>query len=72
MAAAAQTPGPARIRQGLATPDQVAALLEVTPATMAKWRTRGEGPPWIKVGRRILYRWTAVEKWMESRECGGR
>jgi hypothetical protein len=30
-------------------------------------RLRGDGPPYRKVGRRVLYAWQDVERWMDAR-----
>jgi helix-turn-helix protein len=32
-----------------------AEILGVVPATLCKWRATGEGPPYLKIGRRRLY-----------------
>jgi hypothetical protein len=40
-----------------------------TPICRDHWqrmRQRGEGPPWIKCGRRCLYRWADVVAWLEA------
>jgi excisionase family DNA binding protein len=50
---------------------QVMRLLRVSKRTLQRLRQKGNGPPHIKVGRRILYRRQAVEKWLEAREKGG-
>ena len=36
-------------------------------ATLAKYRTVGGGPVFIRYGRRILYRPSALEEWKASR-----
>jgi predicted DNA-binding transcriptional regulator AlpA len=37
-----------------------------SPRTVQRWRATGEGPPYIRVGRRILYRRSDVEAWLSS------
>lgn len=37
------------------TPDQAAARLHVSRATLANWRVKGEGPRFLKFGRKVLY-----------------
>jgi len=39
----------------LLTPIQAAAILQVKPNTLAKWRVTGEGPSFIHVGRVVRY-----------------
>ena len=35
---------------------------------LARGRTDGTGPDFCKVGRKVLYRRSAIEKWLASRE----
>lgn len=37
-----------------------------SPAALAQWRHRGEGPRYHKVGRRILYQGEALNQFLES------
>jgi len=49
----------------LGTPKQVAEALHTTPASLAQMRYRGDGPKFIRAGRRrVLYRWADVEQWI--------
>lgn len=49
----------------LATPKEVAKALHTTPASLAQMRFRGDGPPFVRAGRRrVLYRWSDVEQWI--------
>jgi hypothetical protein len=49
----------------LATPKEVAEVLRTTPARLAQMRYRGDGPHFIRAGRRrVLYRWVDVEQWI--------
>ena len=36
---------------------------QVSAATIATWRSRGNGPPYVKVGGKVLYRVSDVEGW---------
>jgi len=38
--------------------------------TWQKYRARGDGPPFYKVYRKILYRWSEVVAWIEARRVG--
>jgi hypothetical protein len=42
---------------------QTAALLRLSVTTMARWRTQGLGPPYLKVGGRVLYDHAVVIAW---------
>ncbi len=52
---------------GLLNEQQTAAYLEVAAHTLRNWRSRGEGPPYISIGRRIGYRLPDLERWLETR-----
>ena len=50
------------------TPEKLAEELETTAGTLATWRHTGRyNLPFIKVGRKVLYRVEDVQKWLESR-----
>lgn len=54
-----------------ATPLQVVALLPgLTEHTLAQWRYRREGPPYRKLGARILYPIDLLDKWVEEHGHG--
>ena len=46
----------------------LAEELMVKPDTLARWEARREGPPCVRVGRKVFYRRDAVEAWLLSRE----
>jgi excisionase family DNA binding protein len=50
------------------TQDEAAAELKVCRRTLDRWRQLGEGPPVTKVGRRILYRRTSLQRWLAAQE----
>ncbi len=56
----------------LLTVAQLAALLQVPPQTLYGWRTRGEGPRGLRVGRHVRYRQRDVDKWLDTRGEAGR
>ena len=51
--------------------EDLAGQLSVTTDTLARWATQGSGPPRIRIGRRVLYRRSSVEKWLSAMEMGG-
>jgi predicted DNA-binding transcriptional regulator AlpA len=51
----------------LLTPKEAAKLLKVSLSWLAKARMRGEGPPYVKVGRSIRYVEGTLVQWMKSR-----
>jgi excisionase family DNA binding protein len=52
----------------LLTPNEAAKLLKVSLSWLAKARMRGDGPPYIRVGRQIRYSEAALLQWMKSRQ----
>jgi predicted DNA-binding transcriptional regulator AlpA len=52
----------------LLTAAEAARVLKVSTSWLAKARMRGDGPPYIKVGRAIRYSEAAILQWMKSRQ----
>ncbi len=46
--------------------EAVARHIGSNPATLRYWRHTGEGPISFKVGRRVLYRKTDVDAWLDA------
>jgi predicted DNA-binding transcriptional regulator AlpA len=49
------------------TADQAAKVVGLAPSTLAKLRLNGNGPPYCKLGRRVVYRREDLEAWLETR-----
>jgi hypothetical protein len=47
------------------------ARTSIKRVTWQHYRARGEGPPFYKINRKILYRWSEVVAWIEARRVGG-
>ena len=43
--------------------DEAAMLLGLSPKTLAQWRWRGEGPPYIKRFKRVFYNIESLKRW---------
>lgn len=52
----------------LLTTVEVAQYLRVGVNTLEQWRSRGKGPAFVRVGRRVRYRRREIEEWMEHQE----
>ena len=48
------------------TTSELVVRLRTSPETVRYWRYISYGPPGIKVGRRVLYSSTDVERWLVS------
>jgi predicted DNA-binding transcriptional regulator AlpA len=51
----------------LLTARDAANLLRLSASWMAKARMRGDGPPYVKLGRSIRYTEAGILEWMNSR-----
>src|SRR5450759_36672 len=49
-------------------PDEAAAVLGMSPKTLANWRVSGYGPPWARFGGSVRYDSVRLYQWMESQE----
>ncbi len=56
--------------QELLTPTEVADQLRVDTRTLSRWRSEGNGPTYVRVGRAIRYDQLAVSNWLGSRSAG--
>ncbi len=50
----------------LLRPDELASFLGIPVATIYRWRSRGDGPRGIRVGRHVRYRIEDVERWLDE------
>ena len=48
------------------TEDELAAEFGVTRKTIRNWRALGEAPLVTRIGRKIFYAQTDVQKWLQS------
>ncbi len=46
---------------------RAAELIGMSKRTLEKWRSEGNGPPFLKLGRRVLYSVADLEEWLRSR-----
>jgi hypothetical protein len=55
--------------EGFLTPKELASRWKgtITEKTLANWRSQGDGPPYTKIGGRVMYRLADVIKWENSR-----
>lgn len=47
--------------------EHAARYLGLSPKTLETLRTRGGGPPFLKLGRRVVYRKTDLDTWLAAR-----
>jgi predicted DNA-binding transcriptional regulator AlpA len=65
--APADKPAPTII-PALLTPKEAAHRLKLSTWWLAKARMRGDGPPYIQIGRSIRYSEAALLQWMKSQQ----
>jgi hypothetical protein len=51
---------------GLLTPDELAAMLDVSKHTIHSWRMKNYGPVFTYLGRRTYYRKVDVHAWIDD------
>ena len=47
--------------------DDPALAVIATRGTMSQWRHRGEGPRYVRLGGRVLYRGIDLNAWLDER-----
>lgn len=47
---------------------KAAEYLGLSPNTLYVWRHRRQGPPSFRMGRRVMYRISALDKWVRDQE----
>lgn len=49
---------------------EIAAYLKVSESTLSRWRSAGQGPPFLRLGGIARYRIDAVDAWLAGLEHG--
>ena len=49
---------------------EIAAYLKVSESTLSRWRSAGQGPPFLRLGGIARYRVEAVDAWLAGLEHG--
>ena len=57
-------------RDPLLLPEEAGKQLRVSVRTLARWRTEGGGPKFVKAGATVRYRSSVLEAWVAEREVG--
>ena len=52
----------------LLTSKETGQRLKVSQSWLAKARMRGDGPPYIQIGRSVRYAESALSQWMKGRQ----
>jgi Helix-turn-helix domain len=47
--------------------NQLSDMLGVPVGTLEQWRTRGGGPPFLRIGRYVKYDLSDIREWLVSR-----
>ena len=62
-----ETLGNVRIqRLGLISEEELAAMIDIKPHTLAVWRSEGKGPDYTRLGKSVFYRQMDVEEWIAA------
>lgn len=54
------------ISDEILTKDEAAAYCKLSTRSLSRWQSKGKGPVYIKVGRRILCRKSDLDAWLDS------
>src|ERR1017187_4938718 len=69
--AAPAAPNNPPLRETFLTEEQLAnELPKCNVRKLRDWRNLRIGPPWLKLGREVVYLRTSVDEWMRARELG--
>ncbi|MCP4449634.1 MAG: helix-turn-helix domain-containing protein [Myxococcales bacterium] len=49
---------------------ELAERIKVSRVTIQSWRQKGEGAPFYRTGRRIIYDWGEVQNWVREQRVG--
>jgi excisionase family DNA binding protein len=61
-----------REREELIGPEEAATILGIEVATLYSWRHRKMGPKSYSVGRKVKYKASDIDRWLEERSKPGR
>lgn len=56
-----------RVAKRFLTTKEASEYLGLQPVTLECWRSRGGGPPFVKMGRAVRYRSEDLDAWVDSR-----
>lgn len=46
--------------------EELANYLRVSPLTLQKWRCNSNGPKFLKIGSKVIYRGNDIKEWIEK------
>jgi hypothetical protein len=52
---------------GYRSAEEEATLLDCTQGTLANWRSKGKGPPWVEIAGRIYYPDEGTRRYLAAR-----
>jgi predicted DNA-binding transcriptional regulator AlpA len=51
----------------LLTPKEISQLLKISIHTLAKWRSQGQGPDYVKTGKSVKYSLDTIGNWISEK-----
>ena len=51
----------------IVTSNEFADSIDHSPRTVQRWRTTGEGPAYIKLGKRVFYQRSVIQAWLRGK-----
>lgn len=65
----ALAPPPAPNPSELLDDQRAAKILGIAKGTLAVWRYKGKGPVYLKIGSNVRYRFSDLQKFIDSKIC---
>ena len=62
----------AEIQNQYLSAQEAALHLGLKPGTLAHWRMKGKGPPYMEFGGRIKYRLDQLDEWAQAQAVEGK
>ena len=59
------------LKKILLTEDEVCKILNLNVSSLQRERCSGDGIPYIKIGRRVRYKLSDIEKYLDANTVGG-
>ena len=59
---------PKALLAGWISRKELAGELNLAVDTLGRWEARRVGPPCVRAGRKVLYRRSAVQDWLQAQE----
>ena len=53
-------------KSGLLTTQEAARAMRIAAITLHRWRGQGQGPNYVPLGRKVFYRQSDIDAWLDA------